>query len=72
MNTGNKAPFLAQLQKGGFTVPPFFTCDALRSKNDVLKVVHAKLPNAKYFAVRSSAESEDSPERSLRDIFIRP
>jgi len=69
MNTGNKALFLAQLQKGGFTVPPFFTCDALWSKNDVLKVVHAKLPNAKYFAVRSSAESEDSPERSFAGHF---
>jgi pyruvate,water dikinase len=69
MNVGNKALFLAQLQKRGFTVPPFFTCDASWSENDVLKTVRAKLPSAKYFAVRSSAESEDSPERSFAGHF---
>lgn len=69
MLEGGKARALAKLQQGGFSVPPFFVCDAAWSEKKVLAAIKRELPGVRYFAVRSSAAQEDSKKRSFAGHF---
>jgi len=69
MNLGGKAQALHKLQKAGFNVPPFFTCDSSWDKERILQSLDEKLSDAKYFAVRSSASGEDGDSKSYAGHF---
>ena len=69
LHQGNKATNLIKLQKAGFAVPRLFLCDSSWSENDILADLQKKLSGVEYFAVRSSAESEDSKEQSFAGHF---
>lgn len=69
MSKSGKAYSLERLQKGGFKVPAFFVCDEDWSEKRVVEKVETLLPTTKYFAVRSSAENEDSKEKSFAGHF---
>jgi len=64
-----KAGSLIELEKQGFNVPTFFTCDATWSEESILEKIKIYLPHCNYFAVRSSAENEDSKETSFAGYF---
>lgn len=66
---GGKAIALRKLQDGGFLVPPFFVCDTSWSKEKIYLQIESILPKIKYFAVRSSAENEDSDKKSFAGYF---
>ncbi|KKQ58124.1 MAG: Pyruvate phosphate dikinase PEP/pyruvate-binding protein [Candidatus Levybacteria bacterium GW2011_GWB1_41_21] len=69
MEKTGKAQSLEKLHKGGFMVPAFFVCDKDWSEKRVLEKIKAALPKSQYFAVRSSAENEDSKEKSFAGHF---
>jgi len=50
-------------------VPIFFVCDMSWSEESVLAQIDKKLPTTQYFAVRSSAENEDSKGKSFAGHF---
>ena len=66
---GGKAQSLQKLQNAGFNVPPFFTCDSSWDEEKILRTLDKKLPNTKYFAVRSSASGEDGDKKSYAGHF---
>lgn len=67
---GGKASYLKKLQKEGYKIPPFFVWDGeLASPEAILKRAKKELPSVDYFAVRSSAKSEDSKEKSFAGHF---
>lgn len=69
MSKSGKAYSLERLQKGRFKVPAFFVCDENWSEQRVLETIETLLPTTKYFAVRSSAENEDSKDKSFAGHF---
>ncbi len=69
MTRTGKAQSLERLRKNGFTVPVFFVCDKSWSEKSVLEKIRTMLPIARYFAVRSSADNEDSEGRSYAGHF---
>ena len=69
MRNGGKASSLIRLREGGFPVPPFFVCDQSWTDEDISNRIDAELPWVRYFAVRSSAENEDSAEKSFAGHF---
>src|SRR3989344_4353048 len=69
MDNGGKASSLARLREGGFPIPPFFVCDRSWSEKEVLKRIGKELTGTRYFAVRSSAENEDSKDKSFAGHF---
>ena len=69
MDNGGKASSLARLRDGGFPIPPFFVCDSTWSEKEVLKRIGKELTGTRYFAVRSSAENEDSKDKSFAGHF---
>ncbi|MDP3697023.1 MAG: PEP/pyruvate-binding domain-containing protein [Candidatus Taylorbacteria bacterium] len=69
MNKSGKAYSLERLQKGGFKVPTFFVCDKDWSEKNIMEKIDALLQTTKYFAVRSSADNEDSKEKSFAGHF---
>src|SRR3989344_6865704 len=69
MKKGGKVHSLRKLREGGFMVPVFFVCDMSWSEESVLAKIDATLPTTQYFAVRSSAENEDSKEKSFAGHF---
>ncbi len=69
MTKTGKAQSLERLRKHGFTVPAFFICDKSWSEKSVLEKIEIILPTSIYFAVRSSAENEDSKEKSFAGHF---
>ncbi|MSU54484.1 MAG: hypothetical protein EXS48_01410 [Candidatus Staskawiczbacteria bacterium] len=69
MDNGGKASALMKLREGGFPIPPFFVCDSSWSEKEVLKKIATELPKVQYFAIRSSAENEDSKEKSFAGHF---
>jgi len=66
---GGKAKALIRLKKAGFNVPGFFVCDSSWTEDRILRAIKQKLPQAKYFAVRSSAQNEDSSKQSFAGYF---
>ena len=69
MIKGSKAHALIKLKEKGFLVPSFFICDANWSGEQLSAKIDADLPGVKYFAVRSSAENEDSKDQSFAGNF---
>lgn len=69
MNPGGKARALMQLRDAGCAVPPFFVCDPNWSDAEITRTIDEVLPEERYFAVRSSAESEDSAKQSFAGHF---
>lgn len=69
MVEGGKALSLKKLAEGGFAVPPFIICGANEMKEAVMARVEEKFAKTQYFAVRSSAEVEDSKENSFAGHF---
>jgi phosphohistidine swiveling domain-containing protein len=69
MEKGGKAQAQERLIENGFKVPPFFICDETWSVDAILKSIDEKLPNASFFAVRSSARGEDSKTQSFAGHF---
>jgi pyruvate,water dikinase len=69
MANGGKAPSLTKLREKGFSVPPFFVCDSTWTEKEVLTKMGTELSGVKYFAVRSSAENEDSKDKSFAGHF---
>jgi len=69
MSKNGKAHSLIKLKKGEFNVPPFFVCDITWSEESILSKIESNLPNSKYFAVRSSADNEDSKDTSFAGYF---
>ena len=69
MSKSGKAHSLIKLKKGEFNVPPFFVCDITWSEESILSKIESNLPNSKYFAVRSSADNEDSKDTSFAGYF---
>src|SRR3989344_3340802 len=69
MDNGGKASSLMSLREGGFLIPPFFVCDNSWNEKEVLKKINTELPRVKYFAIRSSAENEDSKDKSFAGHF---
>jgi pyruvate,water dikinase len=69
MNLGGKAQSLQKLQNAGFNVPLFFTCDSSWDEERILKAIDEKLPDTKYFAIRSSASGEDGDSKSYAGHF---
>ncbi len=69
MDNGGKAPSLIKLREGGFSVPPFFVCDSSWTEKEVLREISTELVGTRYFAVRSSAENEDSKDKSFAGHF---
>lgn len=69
MSNGGKADSLIKLEEAGFLVPRFFVCDSSWSKSEVLSKIDDELPDIKFFAVRSSAASEDSKIKSYAGHF---
>lgn len=69
MLKNSKANSLTRLKRGKFLVPSFFTCDATWSEESILKKVVIDLKDSIYFAIRSSAEGEDSEDTSFAGYF---
>ncbi|KKU79096.1 MAG: Pyruvate phosphate dikinase PEP/pyruvate-binding protein [Parcubacteria group bacterium GW2011_GWA2_47_7] len=69
MVEGGKALALRKLREAGFMVPPFIACGTEDSDKTIMMKVEEAFPKAQYFAVRSSAEVEDSKERSFAGHF---
>src|SRR3989344_3995085 len=69
MRNGGKASSLISLREGGFPIPPFFICDNSWAEKEILKKIDTELPGTQYFAVRSSAENEDSKDKSFAGHF---
>lgn len=68
-HNGGKASSLIKLRKGGFPIPSFFVCDSSWSEKEILKKIDTELFKVQYFAVRSSAENEDSKDKSFAGHF---
>ncbi|MFA6601989.1 MAG: PEP/pyruvate-binding domain-containing protein, partial [Candidatus Paceibacterota bacterium] len=68
-NKGGKAQSLQRLSEAGFRVPPFFLCDSTWSREDILNKIKSDLRKSNFFAVRSSAEGEDSAQKSFAGHF---
>ena len=67
---GGKAAYLKKLKKAGYKIPPFFVWNAkLTTEKELLRDVERELPKVNYFAVRSSAQAEDSKEKSFAGYF---
>ena len=66
---GGKASALIRMAREGFPIPPFFVCPTSSSQEGILEAIEQKLPGAKYFAIRSSAENEDSKRKSFAGHF---
>jgi len=66
---GGKAIALKKLMDKGFLVPSFFVCDSSWSQEKIYIQIKSTLPKVKYFAVRSSAENEDSNTQSFAGHF---
>jgi len=69
MKVGGKAYSLFKLKKAGFLVPHFFVCDVSWSEQKILQKVKLEFPKTKYFVVRSSAQNEDSIDKSFAGYF---
>lgn len=69
MSNGGKASSLIRLVEGGFLIPPFFVCDDTWTNKEIIEKINLELPTIQYFAVRSSAENEDSKEKSFAGHF---
>jgi len=69
MDNGGKASSLIRLREGGFSIPPFFVCDSSWIEKEILKKIGTELSGTRYFAVRSSAENEDSKDKSFAGHF---
>lgn len=65
----NKANSLIKLKEKGFKVPSFFVANVTDRKEDILERVNKILSEVEYFAVRSSADNEDSKEKSYAGHF---
>jgi pyruvate,water dikinase len=67
---GNKSKFLTDLKTAGFLVPSFVVISVYSCTQAALEeVVERDLPTVTLFAVRSSAEGEDSEGQSLAGHF---
>jgi pyruvate,water dikinase len=66
---GGKAAALRRLAQAGFTIPSFILCDRGWSRDRILSAIDSAMPGAARFAVRSSAEGEDSAHRSYAGHF---
>jgi len=68
---GGKAQNLHFLSANGFIVPPWVVipCNSIENNDYSVEDVIAKLPNSKFYAVRSSAIGEDSDEHSWAGLF---
>lgn len=66
---GNKALFLEQLRNKGFRVPAFICVREGLSREEFDDLIRKHFSRTGYFAMRSSAEAEDNPERSLAGHF---
>jgi len=69
MTIGGKAGSLRKLLNAGFNVPQFFVCDESWGKEKIQETLIDELPEAKYFAVRSSAAGEDGDNKSYAGHF---
>lgn len=69
MRNGGKADSLIKLREAGFLVPPFFVVSSETSEQNLLTELEQKLSDINYFAIRSSALTEDSPEKSFAGHF---
>ncbi|MFA5432235.1 MAG: PEP/pyruvate-binding domain-containing protein [Candidatus Paceibacterota bacterium] len=69
MSSIGKANSLIKLKEKGFRVPSFFVAKINDKKEDILVMVNKVLSGVRYFAVRSSAGSEDSKEKSYAGHF---
>jgi pyruvate,water dikinase len=69
MRNGGKASSLIRLREGDFLTPPFFVCDNSWTEKEVLEKIDTKLSGIQYFAIRSSAENEDSEDKSFAGRF---
>src|SRR3989344_7096925 len=70
MAEGGKALALKRLVEGGFMVPPFVVCGANEEEKAITTKLEDTLPGVRYFAVRSSADVEDSKEKSFAGHFF--
>jgi len=68
-HAGGKVRGLTRLRESGYRVPAFFWCDGSWSEVRVNEALRQRLPKVDYFAVRSSAESEDSETQSFAGRF---
>ncbi len=66
---GGKAGNLFKLKEAGILIPAFFVLETSLSYTELHHKVKHSIPNSKYFAVRSSAISEDSKEKSYAGYF---
>jgi|SRR3989344_6696919 len=66
---GSKAGNLFKLKEAGILIPTFFVLETSLSYAELHHQVKYSIPNSKYFAVRSSAISEDSKEKSYAGHF---
>src|SRR3989344_3497047 len=69
MAEGGKAIALKRLVEGGFMVPPFIVCGPNETERKITAKIEDTLPGVRYFAVRSSADVEDSKEKSFAGHF---
>jgi phosphohistidine swiveling domain-containing protein len=69
MNDGGKASGLLKLVQAGFRVPPFFVCNATWTQAQVNETITKTLPEARFFAIRSSEQNEDSKESAFAGQF---
>lgn len=69
MKQGGKAHSLEALRDKGFRVPQFVVCKSGMLKADIREALDTHLSGVKYFAVRSSADVEDSSSKSFAGHF---
>ncbi len=69
INLGNKSKYLKILSQNGFTVPPFVVLSASENINDWEKTLKPFLKFDKFYAVRSSALTEDGLKSSKAGFY---
>ncbi|MDO8269501.1 MAG: PEP/pyruvate-binding domain-containing protein [Candidatus Levybacteria bacterium] len=66
---GAKAESLKLLRNSGFLVPQFIICSTSLDKKEILEKIDKEFAGVRYFAVRSSAQGEDSEKKSFAGHF---
>jgi len=69
IEVGGKGSSLIRLEKEGFHVPRFFVVDSTISQGELESRVEQELKSCSFFAVRSSAQGEDSIHKSFAGHF---
>ncbi len=69
LTIGGKAANLLKLKEAGVPVPEFFVLETPFTPRGLAQKIRSLFPGTKYFAVRSSAMSEDSEKKSYAGHF---